>query len=599
MKPAATDSSRPSIFAVFRNRNFALMWCGQLVSTIGTALTSLAAAIYVYAQTGSAMSVGLMLIATAAPTLAVGLVAGVFVDRYDRRKIMIAADLIRAVLVALIPVLLPYGIVWLYVIVALTSAVGQFFSPAHESVLPEVATDAELAAANSFIGISSFGATAIGFAASGLIGSANVNIAFYLDAVTFFISGVCLYFLRIPKLNVEQTVTTVKVVLQNLKTGARFLFDSPILHSLFFVSIPLYVSFGLVNTLLLPFATKALHASEAQYGLQEGLTSIGFVVGSFVMAHLTDRLREGQWIAISVIGMALSGIAYAVTSSIPLAIGIQMISGFLNSPASVGARLVLQRNTPRDMRGRVNSAFAVARDVMFLLGMAAAGLADVIDVRVLYIVASVILLGSGIWTLIARGLGQPAAEWRRALQLLRNAPAIPSLGHGRAALPADLNALVAVLPQLSGLGVKDRANFLSGAVVHEAPAGATIIHAGERGETAFFILSGQVVAGVATADGSFRGVSSLRTGDFFGEIAAITGAVRTANIVAEEPTKVLQVPARTMRALMAFPVLSKLFLNTITERLNMNNASDLPRLAGFDQHALRDLRTAQPETSSA
>src|SRR5512142_1319713 len=153
-------------FSVFRNRNFSLMWSGQLVSTMGSALTSLAASIYVYRLTDSALSVGLMLMATAAPSLLVGLFAGVFVDRYDRKAIMLAADLARGLLVFLIPILAPHGIGWLYVIVALTSAIGQFFDPAYESVLPEVASEDELAAANSLMAISSFGSTAIGFAAS-------------------------------------------------------------------------------------------------------------------------------------------------------------------------------------------------------------------------------------------------------------------------------------------------------------------------------------------------------------------------------------------------------------------------------------------------
>src|SRR5512136_3267772 len=135
---AAITNKPPSPFLVFRHRNFSLMWTGQLVSTIGSALTSLAASIMVYRQTGgSALSVGLMLMATAAPSLLVGLIAGVFVDRYDRQRIMIIADLLRAGLVFLIPFLVPYSTVWLYVIVMLTSTVGQFFDPAYESVLPE------------------------------------------------------------------------------------------------------------------------------------------------------------------------------------------------------------------------------------------------------------------------------------------------------------------------------------------------------------------------------------------------------------------------------------------------------------------------------
>src|SRR5512136_3325065 len=194
--PAAVRKLSP--FAVFRNRNFSMMWTAQLVSTIGSALTSLAASILVYRLTHSAMSVGLMLMATAAPSLLVGLFAGVLVDRFDRKWIMIAADLVRAVLVFLIPFLVPLNIIWLYIIVMLTSAIGQFFDPAHESVLPEVASERELASANSLMAISSFGATAVGFAASGLIAAAaDIKWAFFLDAASFLFSAACIYLIRI------------------------------------------------------------------------------------------------------------------------------------------------------------------------------------------------------------------------------------------------------------------------------------------------------------------------------------------------------------------------------------------------------------------
>src|SRR5947208_1447429 len=110
---------RLSPFVVFRRRSFSLLWSAQCISQLGNGLTSVAAIVLVYQITGSALSVGLMLIATALPSLLVGLIAGVIVDRYDRRKLMIGADLIRAVLVGLIPLLVPFGIVWLYVLVLL------------------------------------------------------------------------------------------------------------------------------------------------------------------------------------------------------------------------------------------------------------------------------------------------------------------------------------------------------------------------------------------------------------------------------------------------------------------------------------------------
>ncbi len=251
-----TESKKPpSPYAVFKNRDFTLMWSGQFVDTMGSALTSLAASILIYRLTGSAASVGLMLIATAAPSLLVGLVAGVFVDRYNRKTIMVVANLIRAVLVFMIPFLVPLNIVWLYVIVALTSAVGQFFDPAHESVLPEVANEEDLAAANSLMAISSFGSTAIGFAASGLIASAaNINWAFYFDAISFLFGAFCIMLIKLkpmPKIDTG----SVKMIFKNIQIGMQHLNNTPILRSLFFVSVPVMISYGLSNSLLLPFAS--------------------------------------------------------------------------------------------------------------------------------------------------------------------------------------------------------------------------------------------------------------------------------------------------------------------------------------------------------
>ena len=596
---------RPSPFAVFRNRNFRLMWGGQLVSTMGSALTSLAASILVYRVTCSALSVGLMLMATAAPTILIGLIAGVFVDRYDRKRIMIAADLLRAVLVFLIPVLLPLNIAWLYVIVALSSAVGQFFEPAHASVLPEVATDAELAAANSLMAISSIGSTTIGFAASGLIAARfPIEWAFYLDALSFVVSAGFILFIRVahpgPTLSESKRKskgerTGVATVARNLRTGLRFLIDTTILRSLLIVLAPIFIIFGLQNTLFLPFALRALGATEFEFGLQQAAESVSIAAGSLLLARLADRLREGQWLAISYVGMALAAIAYSQSSAVPAAVFLVGLSGFLNAPSYIGRQLIIQRNTPRDMRGRVNSVFFVTRDVMLMIGMALAGLADVIDVRTLFFVSSLVLLGVGALVLVLPGLGQPAAEWRRAMSLLRAAPAAPGLSSGRAATLADFDVLAALLPSLSGLNARDREALLGQARVSEAASGATIIRHGDTSDAAYFVLAGRAVAGIATDDGDYRSLSTLNPGDFFGEIAALTGAPRTANVVADEPTTLLQVPARSLRGLMSDPGLGQLFLSKMTERLSRTHLSDLPRLAGPDQQSLRELRRAQPE----
>lgn len=580
-----------SPFAVFRNRNFALLWTAQLVSTIGSALTSLAASILVYRITGSALSVGLMLMATAAPSIFLGLFAGVFVDRYDRKRIMIAADLVRAVLVVTIPFLVESNIAWLYIIVLLTSSVGQFFEPAQASVLPEVASDQELAAANSLMAISSFGATAVGFAASGLLAQISIEWAFYIDALTFLISALCILLTRVPKVKAEEN-TNVSVVFRNMRDGFGFLFGNPVLRSTFLIFPIMGISFGLGNALLLPFATETLHADEFQYGIQEGMTSLGFVAASLLMARIADRLPAGQWLTISFVTMGICQMIYSQLNSIPLAIFFVTLSGFANAPSAISRQLILQRNSTREMRGRVASAFFVTRDVAFLIGMAMVGLADFVGVREMFFFSALLVLVPGILALFLPGLGQPPRQWKQVIQLLRTATTAPGMHASRAATLGDVNALALRFTALGALNDADRRMLANSAKVYQAPAGTTIVRVGDKSDAAYIVMAGETVAGLEEG-GETRWLETMGPGDFFGEIAALSGQPRTANVIAREDATLLQVPSGTLRHLMQTPAISEIVRLKFFERLTRTNLKDLPRFAGMDQATLRELRTVE------
>jgi CRP-like cAMP-binding protein len=295
--------------------------------------------------------------------------------------------------------------------------------------------------------------------------------------------------------------------------------------------------------------------------------------------------------------MAMTGIVYSLLSSVPLAIMVGTLAAFLNSPSVIGRQLLIQRNTPREARGRVSSAFFVTRDTMFLLGMASAGLADVVDVRVLFFGNAVVFLIVGSLALILPGLGQPAAEWRRAIRLLRGAEVAPGLGMGRAATLADFDLLATHLPALSGLSRDLRQNLAAQTLVADAPGGTIVVRKGEASDAAYFILNGRAVAGYAEPS-SYRLLEVLNPGDFFGEIAALTGVPRTANVITEEPTTLLQVPAPALRQMMGEPHLNRLFLSKMTERMARMNMLDMPRVAGLDQQALQELRTPGAEAAA-
>ncbi len=591
---AGNQHGRLSNFSVFRNRSFSSLWLGQLISSMGSALTTLAASILVFRITGSALHVGLMLMATAGPTIVVGLVAGVFVDRYDRKRILLYADLIRAILIALIPTLIKLNIAWLYAIVAASSTISQFFDSAHASILPEVATERELSAANSFMAISSIGSTTIGFAAAGIIASTtSISWAFYLDALSFLLSAAMTLFAHVPAMPPVED-TSVAAIGRNLRSGLQTVRDVPALRSLFTIVMPIFLIFGLQNSLYLPFALNALHGNEFQFGLQQAAEAVGIALGSLLMIRLADRIREGQWLAISFVLMALVALGYSLSSTMLLAILLIGLSGFVNSPSFIGRQLIIQRSTPRAMRGRVNSAFFVVRDVMFVVGMAMAGLADIMSIRLLLLLSAVGLLIAGAAVAAMPGLSQPVAEWRRLVSVLRGAEAAPRLGAGRVATIADIDCLVQHMPALAEMSVPDRKRLAAQTFVADAPGGKIIVHVGERSDAAYFILKGSVGVGIIKDD-DYVILNYLKEGDFFGEVAALTGRERTANVIAEEDSQFLILPSRVMRQLAdRYDTLRQVFVTTMAERLG---SLDLPLGTLLDQGLLRELRTNAPLTT--
>src|SRR5262249_14817541 len=116
-----------------------------------------------------------------------------------------------------------------------------------------------------------------------------------------------------------------------------------IIRSLFAVGALMFFSFGLWNVLILPFTLRELGATEFQYGLQEGLTSLGFVAGSFFMARFSRLLPEPAWIVVAMTGMGVCGVLYGLSTNITVAIALVTISGFFNSPSSIARSVLLQR----------------------------------------------------------------------------------------------------------------------------------------------------------------------------------------------------------------------------------------------------------------
>ncbi len=234
------------------------------------------------------------------------------------------------------------------------------------------------------------------------------------------------------------------------------------------------------------------------------------------------------------------------------------------------------------MRGRVFSAFYVMRDVIFLVGMAGAGLADVVDIRYGRLLASACCSVGRLSRSSRPGLRVGDMACRRGATggRRRGAGLAHVPGPARPPWPISIawrphRPARAALPRAAG-------RVLRSASVREVPSGTQIVQHGDIASSAYFILDGSAAAGIPDGD-SYRGLSTMGAGDFFGEIAALTGSARTADVIADSDTILLEVPAEALRATMVVPEIQRLVHATLTTRLLRTETADLPRLAGVDQ----------------
>ncbi len=561
-----------------KKQGISSIWIGRMISSTGTALSSLAASILVYQLENTASSVGLMLIVIVGSVLLTGMVGKKFVDRSDGKWVLIAAGLLQAALVFLLPILALMSIARLYLFMLLISVMGKLCNLASERLLLETEVGKKASETSPLTTIVTFSSVAIGFAVAGVIAQAqDIPWAFYLSAGLFLCQVVCILFFRQPAIPVGSNARTANPV---QKQSRRLLFESPVLRSLTFASIPAWIGFGLIYTLLLPFAMRALKASIFEYGLLEGLAALGFLAGSLLLAALIKQMRESAWMAIGLILAAILGIAVSFLSTPLLAI-IGLSAGFFEYALSAaGRQQLIQPNTPSEMRKNVNDIFSSTQAFCFLVGMAAAGLADWVDVRSMFLIGSLLLLGSGIWALFLPSSRPAVVDWKRAHELLRTATSSQIFGVSRPAMLADLDTLVSLMPSLAGLSQPDRQSLIGQARLIEAASGATIIQHGETGESGFFIISGKAVAGVATGEGSYNAFSSLKAGDYFGEIDSLSKAAQKADVVIEENASLLQVPADVLRDFIDKPAISRLMLAGQSEPKKSISIDELPRFAG-------------------
>jgi MFS family permease len=356
------------------------VWGGGLVSLTGDWVLMAALPLVVYQMTGSTLALGLTLGASMVPRLVVGSVAGVYVDRWDRRRTMLVADVLMGL--SLLPLLLVNSSERLWLLgltVFVQSSIVQFYRPAEGALLPRLVPEADLVAANALNGLNMNLARLAGpplgallVQASGLAGVVVV------DAGSFFVAALTVSLVRVhAPPETSATCQRSKSALGEWLAALRLLRAQPTPQTLLIFLAITAIGEGIMSTLFVPFTTRVLHGDEFTYGALLSAQAVGGLLGSLAVGRFGPRIHPVFLVGGGALGLGFIDllIFYAPLVT-PVAFVPLLLMALVGAPAVAvfsGFLTLVQTSVSDEYRGRVLGLAFATTALSGLVGMVLAG----------------------------------------------------------------------------------------------------------------------------------------------------------------------------------------------------------------------------------
>jgi MFS family permease len=393
---------------IFINRNFLLVWIGQTISVIGDNLFSIALMWWVLEKTGSTALMATVAICATLPAVIVGPFAGTYVDRVDKRKLLVFMDLGRAFLLFIPAILFFYGKleVWHVNIVAIfLSTMTTFFNPALNSFTPSIVEGNSLTRANSLTQFSRNLSGVLGPALAGvLMALFGAGWVMLLDGISFFISGIAIFFVKIAKVEISESKVR-QHFFADLWDGLVYLKKQTII---FFTM----VLFSLINFfiapigILMPVIVKEVLKMGAEgFGFLASAISIGMVLGTVLLGLKGEVKRKGWVVILSIIFGGLTLALFGVSEKFWLSMILLGMAGLAFSLVNVLEMVIFQKEIPLDKQGRI---FGILNTVAWGLRPVSLGLVGVIsvwlDARLIILFGGILVALGGLGGLLVKGM---------------------------------------------------------------------------------------------------------------------------------------------------------------------------------------------------
>ena len=387
-QPAATWSTGE----LLRNRNFRLLWLGHTISAFGDAVTNLTLLILVNALTGSTAAIATMTIILAVPTVTIGLLGGVYADRWDRIRILLVSDLVRGLLVLGLMLVDSAERLWLlYTLAFVQACVGTIDNPARGAILPQIVPTEGLMAANSLNQTGNLLAMVLGSMAAGML--------------VGFLSFVLVLFVTLKsqehrqKAENQDFAADVASVLGDLRSGLALIGKTPVLWGSLIVTGVMMLGLGSVNVLFVPFMANDLHVPISWFGFVEFAQVLGMILSGSLAATVL-KFKLGHVISAGAIALGIAIAVIALSTATWHIVVVLFIVGCFVTPLQAAVSTLTQTSVSNDVLGRIGSAMNTIIGAANLLSMASAGLLGaLLGIRNVFLLAGLLCMLAGLLAL--------------------------------------------------------------------------------------------------------------------------------------------------------------------------------------------------------
>jgi MFS family permease len=394
-----------TLLGILRQRNFFLLWVGQFISVIGDWVLFIALPFYTYSLTGSVLATGAMFIVSTLPRLLLGSVAGVFVDRWDRKRTMIVADLLRFVIIVLLLLVRSRDWLWLiYISAFLESVVSQFFNPAKSAIIPLLVVKDDLLPANSLNGLSDALTRLLGSALGGVLMSwLGFSSVVFLDAGSFLFSAIMIFFIFMPKSPANQAEPAGMPLRENILgiwrdwvAGIRLVRQERLLLALFIMFGVASLGDSMITVLIVPLVKVLMGGGAQLLGWLMVAQGTGGLLGGLLVGLIGKYILPRR---ISISGVVMAGIFIIILVNVPHSIFVLPLMAGIGVTAaawSISSETLLQLGTSDQFRGRIFGALGTITALASLAGMVLAGaLTDQIGLVLIMSISGGLFIFSG------------------------------------------------------------------------------------------------------------------------------------------------------------------------------------------------------------